>query len=87
MERFKTYRVRMKIRRGPGFNPRPEADALDGKEFVVEVAWLISPDEWAQYGNEYALRPVGEQSIEAFRRAQVQWTASGDVEVLGEVTG
>jgi len=72
-----TYRARVRMRRGAGWNVKPGIERLDGMELLVERGWLI--DDIEQYLGEYAMRS---RQLEPFG---LTWIASGDVELLGVV--
>ena len=75
LKQHERYRVRVKLRRGPAWVVRPDAEALDGRELVVTCAWWCDP---GIYEGEQALLLDHDQEP-----ITVAWIASGDVEVLG----
>lgn len=81
MEPHRRYRVRVCIRRGPGFIIRPDVDVdrIDGRLMIVNVMWRITAEESETYAGEYAL------SAPELEDASLTWIASGDVEVIEEI--
>lgn len=76
LERFGSYRVRVKLRRGPEWRLKPGVEAIDGREITVCVQWRITEEDSSIYAGEWAL---GSPDLED---VGITWVASGDVEVL-----
>lgn len=69
-------RFRVKIRRGFGDGVKPEAEQIDGKEYLFTKGWGI---EDGIYNGEIAwLAPYDDYPVDA-----PTWIASGDLEELG----
>lgn len=71
IEQHETYEATVRIRRGEGWNPKPEAEALDGQRFRFVCGWRQDEDD--PYPGEFAMmpRPWWENGI--------VWIASGDL--------
>lgn len=80
IEQYDRLKVRVKLRRPPDWpNPvKPEAEWLDGRELLVEAAWLN--DEDSSYPGEWALTFV--DAGMPIPPNSPFWLASGDVEIL-----
>lgn len=78
IEKCGTYRARVQIRRGDGFLPREDCEALDGREIKVEALWVIGGEN-ALYEGEWAM---GSAALDEFGR---WWIASGDLVLLEKV--
>lgn len=67
-----TKKMRVKLRRGPGFKVKPEAEQIDGKDFVFRYGWLM---EDGLYKGETAWLPYGI----TYPAKAPSWLASGDL--------
>ncbi len=76
MNQFDIIEATVHLRRGPGFNVKPEAERLDGKRLRLCVAWAMGGDDPAIYEGEWALLLSHEDSSE---EDDLLWIASGDV--------
>lgn len=81
LEQFDRVLGTVRLRRS-GPPVKPTAEALDGRQFAFEVRWQIEDDD-SRYPGEWALYPIGGDSMAAFDAAAIAWIASGDVSVDG----
>lgn len=90
IERFKKYNVRIKLRteiNGQEATIKPLVkETLDGHECVLMAGWLFTEDDGAIYVNEFAMVPEDIETGKIFFLVDVSWVASGDLEILSEVT-
>lgn len=81
---FHSYRATVRFRRNEKYvvMPHREAavEALDGRTFVFETLWRIGEEESDIYGGEVAMKAP---EVDA---AGLYWIASGDLEILEEVS-
>jgi hypothetical protein len=73
-----TYVATVRIRRGPGWDVKPEAEALDGRRMRFLASWCNGEDE--RYAGEWAMMPVE-------RVPWIAWVASGDLVDITEERG
>lgn len=66
----------VRIRRGPGRNVKPEAEQLDGKEFIFRHGWIITEEDSSLYVGEVAWCPNDFD----WPADAPMWIASGDLE-------
>ena len=69
-------KARVKIRRGEGWDVKPDAEVLDGQVIEVSKGWSLTEDESSIY--------VGEDAyiIDSPKPSPILWLASGDLEFL-----
>ena len=70
-------RMQVKLRRGDGWNLKPEAEQLDGKVFDFCSGWEITKDDSSIYAGEHAWVPDLKSGYPLEAPA---WIASGDLE-------
>lgn len=76
IERYRFYRATVRIRRGDGWDVKPEAEALDGQRVHVEAMYgLDAEDCGGKYDGELAMWFVGADR----GRWPIAWIASGDL--------
>lgn len=80
IERYKSYRVRVRIRRGAQWLVKPGVERLDGREIDVEAWWVIG-DESGLYEGEWAM---GSDSLKPYG---ITWIASGDLDFGSVASG
>jgi hypothetical protein len=76
MDKNTRYRkARVRIRRGPEWNVRPAAEAMDGRVIGVEYGWQIKAHNRLQYAGEIAWI-IDRDDDDGY----IGWVASGDLE-------
>lgn len=68
---FRHYRATVRIRRGDGWEVRPEAEALDGTRYTFMASWVMDDDD--PYPGEWAM------TFEDPGATSLLWVASGDL--------
>lgn len=66
----------VKIRRGPGWGVKPEAEELDGLTLRLMASWRMTEDDTSIYVGEFAMTPHDDRSA---RLLPLTWIASGDI--------
>ena len=79
---FGLYRI--KLRRSDKFKVKPEAEQIDGMTFKLLRSWDITEEDSSIYVGEWALTP--RWSDLTYPDTAPTWIASGDAELLEEVT-
>jgi hypothetical protein len=64
---------------------RPEAEALDGREFEFRPGWQIR-DERPEYSGELAMIPDWRSTTHPYPEHGPPWIASGDLVFIAEKT-
>jgi len=67
-------RMRVKIRRGPGWRVKPEAEQIDGKTYTFFEAWLSNKHD--PYPGERVWMPCDDK----YPGSAPAWIAEGDLE-------
>ncbi len=73
-DQFKKYKV--KIRRGPGWEVKPDAELIDGKVFEFTNGWVMDEKDTSIYIGETAMLPHDD----TWPYCEIGWLASGDLE-------
>ncbi len=86
IERFKLYRATVRLRRGEGFNVKPEAEQMDGKELMFRPGWEMTREDTSIYVGEWAMCPERAMPSDDWPVDAPGWIATGDLENLTMVT-
>lgn len=76
MVEYQIYQATVRLRRGEGWEVKPEAEGVDGETFIFRAGWLI---EDGMYEGEWAMLFEKGGPPETFF-----WVASGDLDVISE---
>lgn len=80
IERYRCYRCRVNMRHAGIYAAhKPGLERLNGRELVLEAAWLI--DDLQLYLGEFAMRELHGTHL-LLEEFGITWIASGDLEIL-----
>lgn len=88
IQQHRVYRVKVVPRDNNLYVMKPGCEVLTGQELIVTAMWIIKEDESTLYAKEWALGPwrQSQPTKDLLEKAYITWIASGDVEVLEELT-
>lgn len=70
----------VKVRRGPGWDVKPEGNCIDGQRVRLQYAWPIEEGDHSAYQGETAWMPLNRDLMEGrWPRNWPAWLASGDL--------
>ena len=76
MDQFKLYKATVHLRRGDGWDVRPECEQTDGVEAIFRPGWLMTKEDTSIYVGEWAMIP----RVEDWPVDSSGWVASGDLQ-------
>ncbi len=79
---FKHYQATVHLRRGTGWDVKPEAEQMDGQKLIFKPGWIMDADDTSIYIGEWAMLPV---RFDDWPDDAPGWIASGDLEDMKEV--
>lgn len=74
MQQYDVVEATIRIRRGDGWNVRPEAEYWDGRRLRFRAGWIMDEDDTEIYVGEWAM--IAQDVDEDFNPG---WIASGDL--------
>lgn len=77
------YQATVNLRRGDGWDVRPESEQIDGKLAVFRPGWLMTEEDTSIYVGEWAMIP----RVDGWPRDGPGWVASGDLAGLVAMSG
>lgn len=84
IKKGRVYTATVQIRRGPGFEVKPECERHDGRRARFSAEWRLTSDDYhPSYENEWAMVPLRENN--EVGGWGVSWIASGDLIDIVEI--
>lgn len=76
LKQYEIYEATIRFRRGPGYDVKPECEALDGTRHAFSVGWETDRELRPEYAGEWAMVPAEPTAVRAL---PIGWIASGDL--------
>ncbi len=80
---LKLYQATVNLRRGDGFDVRPESEQIDGMSAVFRPGWLMDDEDTSIYVGEWAMIP----RVDGWPEDAPGWVASGDLVEMAAMSG